>query len=220
MGAGVRISRATVTAATASHEARMPVEGSVMKLRTSFLIVAVFAVASACGGQAPAVTTGPGITQAPGATPAPQQTQQPAGPTAAPPVGGSGSTIHVVVASGPQAGTYDQSGTKVDCNTSAGGSGATYLDMTRTDGVGSLTFSSGEGGATPAKFYFQVLFGSPTAFDAPELKISTLDPTHADGTGTASLQDNTSTIKWTIDGTTADGVDVTATVECGPVDRN
>jgi hypothetical protein len=92
--------------------------------------------------------------------------------------------------------------------------------MARTDGVGSLTFTSGEGGPNPAAFYFQVIFGSPAALNSPVLAISTLVPTSPDGSGTASLQDNSSTIKWTIDGTTADGVDVTATVECGPVDRN
>ncbi len=191
-----------------------------MKLRTSFLIVAVLAVVSACGGGAPAATTGPRVTQAAGATPAPPQTQQPAGPTAAPPVGGTGSTMHLVVASGPQAGTYDQSGPKVDCNTSATGSGATYQDLTRTDGVTTLVFSSGEGGANPAKFYFQVLFASESVLNAPALEISTLVPSSARGSGTASLQDNSSTIKWSIDGTSADGIDVTATVECGPVDRN
>jgi hypothetical protein len=128
--------------------------------------------------------------------------------------------MHLVVASGPQAGTYDQSGPKVDCNISASGSGATYQDLTRTDGVSNLVFTSGEGGANPAKFYFQVLFASESVLNAPALQISTLDPTNADGSGTATLQDNSSTIKWTIDGTTADGVNVTATVECGPVDRN
>jgi hypothetical protein len=192
-----------------------------MKLRTSFLIVAVLAVLSACGGQATptigAATPG-GTTLTPTAPPHGETVAPP--PTAAPPAGGSGSTIHVVVASGPQAGTYDQTGAKVDCNTSASGSGATYLDMARTDGVGSLTFTSGEGGANPATFYFQVLFGSPAEFNAPALEISTLVPTSPDGSGTATLQDNGSTIKWTIDGTTADGVDVTATVECGPVDRS
>jgi len=191
-----------------------------MNFRLSFVVVAALATLSACGGQSPAASAAPGDTPVPGvtATPPGGPTEAPP-PTAAPPGGGSGSTIHVVVASGPQAGTYDASGIKYDCNTSGGGSGATYLNMAGTDGVTSLVFTSGEGGPNPAKFYFQLLFGAVSA-SQPTLQISTLDPTHPDGSGTASLQDNTSTIKWTIDGTTADGVDVSATVECGPVDRN
>jgi hypothetical protein len=198
----------------------MPFEGSVMNLRLSFVVVAALATLSACGGQSPAASAARAVTPGPGVTAAPPGATEAPPPTAAPPGGGSGSSvIHVVVASGPQAGTYDGSGIKYDCNTSAGGSGASYLNPTGTEGVTTLLFTSGEGGANPAKFYFQLLFGA-VSLSQPVLEIQTLDPADASGSGTASLQDNTSTIKWTIDGTTADGVDVSATVECGPVDRN
>ena len=181
-----------------------------MKLRTVLAFLAILALSVACGGQSPAAT----------ATPAPGNTAAPTGAAAtAPPLGGSGTAIaHVVVASGPLAGTYDATSIKYDCNTSASGSGATYLDLTVTEGLSSLTFASGEGGANPTKFYFQAMFGAVAA-DQPMLEIMTLVPEDARGSGTASLQDNNSTIKWTIDGTSADGIGVSATIECGPVDR-
>jgi hypothetical protein len=137
----------------------------------------------------------------------------------APPVGGAGtSVLHAVVASGPQAGTYDSSGPKVDCNLSSSASGATGGDITATKGVGSYVFSAIGGGTNPSTFYFQLLF-APIALNPPEILIDTLTPTSADGSGTASLTDTGATIKWSIDGKTKDNVAVTATIECGPVDR-
>jgi hypothetical protein len=126
--------------------------------------------------------------------------------------------VHVVVASGPQAGTYDSTGVKSDCNISSTGSGATYIDVTKTDGVTGLTFSSGQGGASATQFYFDVLFGA-VDIHQPVLEIDALDPTAPNGSGTATLADNGATIKWSIDGKTKDGVAITATIECGPVDR-
>jgi len=180
-----------------------------MKKAGSLAILAI--VLAACGGPTPAASQ-------PGSA-----TQLPAGPTNAtptsPPVAaGAGTSIHVVVASGPQAGTYDGTGVKLDCNTAVDGSGATYADTTKTEGVTALTFTSGEGGANPTKFYFQVLFGV-ISLQQPFLEISTLDPAAPRGSGTATLQDNGATINWTINGTSADGFGVQATVECGPVDR-
>ena len=81
-----------------------------------------------------------------------------------------------------------------------------------------MTFISGEGGATPAKIYFQAYFGEVSA-SQPILEISTLDPATAKGKATAQLEDKGATIKWTLDGSTADGVTIKATIECGPVDR-
>lgn len=173
----------------------------------------VFAFLTGCGGQG-ASTTGPQATEGPGGQPN-------ATPTAPPVVPGGGSTsiAHVEVQGGPLAGTYDATGAKFDCNTAAGGSGATFLDMSAAEGkLSGLTFTSGEGGSNPAKFYFQALFG-PVAMSQPVLEIMTLDPSNPRGSGTAQLEDKGATIKWTIDGTTADGVKVKATIECGPVDR-
>jgi hypothetical protein len=126
--------------------------------------------------------------------------------------------VHVVVASGPQAGTYDSTGEKADCNTSAGGSGATFIDLNKAEGVSGLTFSSAQGGTSPTMFYFNVLFGAVSATQ-PVLEVSTLDPSTPNGTGSASLEDKGATIKWSINATTKDGIGVTATIECGPVDR-
>ena len=179
-----------------------------MKLRSFPIMFAALILAAACGGGSPAATAAPGV-----------PTNAPPQATSAPPAGGTGSVIHLVVASGPQAGTYDATGVKYDCNTSATGSGATYLDMTVTQGVSSMVYSSGEGGANPTKFYFQVLFGAMSA-SQPTLEINTLVAGSTSGTGTASLQDNGSTIMWTINGTTEDNVGVSATIQCGPVDRS
>ena len=126
--------------------------------------------------------------------------------------------MHVVVGSGPQAGTYDSTGVKSDCNISSGGSGATYVDATKTDGVTGLSFSSVQGGASVTQFYFNVLFG-PIDIHQPVLEIDLLDATAPSGSGTATLVDSGATLKWSIDGKTKDGVAITATIECGPVDR-
>jgi hypothetical protein len=179
-------------------------------MRRAGLIMCALLAVGACGGgsaatapatKAPA-TGGPAVATAPGGQ-----------------VGGTGTSVaHVEVKSGPQAGKYDATGAKVDCNMSSTGSGATYQDLTAS-GLSGLTFASGVGGADPATFYFQALFG-PFSLTQPTLEISTLVPTAPDGTGTAHLDDNGSTIKWTINGMTKDGVAITATIECGPVDRN
>ncbi len=190
-----------------------------MKLRFPLLLASAAIGLAACGGSPGQPTQQPGQpTQQPGQpTPATGQ-PTPIEPTPAPTaVGGAGtSTVHVVVASGPRAGTYDATGPKVDCNISPNGSGATYLDMSAT-GLYTVTFSSAEGGASPTMFYFNALFGGPTSTE-PGIEIQTIGASPR-GSGTASLQDNGSTIKWTINGTGEDGVGVQATVECGPVDR-
>jgi hypothetical protein len=177
---------------------------------TLFLSVAMLA---ACGG---AATTGsPGAGGQPTATDGSQlQDTTPAG------TAGTGTAVvHVEVTGGAQAGTYDSTGTKADCNISATGSGATYADTTKTDGVSGFLFSAIEGGARPTKFYFQVLFGAITASQAT-LEISTLDPATPDGTATTQLEDKGETIKWSIDGMTKDNIAIKATIECGPVDRS
>ena len=185
---------------------------------TKAILLLVWTV-SACGGQA--ATGGPASTQA---TPASAQpTSAPPQATVAPPsanAGGTGSSVaHVVVGGGPQAGTYDGTSPKVDCNLGATGSGATYQDLAKTNGMSGLTFIAGEGGASPTKLYIQLLFG-PVTLQQPTLEIMTLDPASAKGSAKAQLEDTGGTINWTFDGRTADGVSVTGTVECGPVDRN
>ena len=192
-----------------------------------FVLASAFVIAllAACGGGSPATSTAPktaapGQTQA-GATTAPatQAAVVTSAPVvSAPAVGGNGSVIHAVVGSGPQAGTYDATGPKVDCNVSPTGSGATYNNMAATQGIGSFVFTAGESGPSPTSFYFQLLF-APMGINPPEIAIDTLDPTEPNGSATAALEDNGATIKWTIDGKTKAGVPVTATIECGPVDR-
>ena len=181
-----------------------------MKTATSLAILGI--LLAACGGPTPASTQQPG-----GAT------QPPTGPTAAAPslppvIGGAGTAVaHLVVASGPLAGTYDGTGVKFDCNISPTGSGATYGDDAATEGLTSLIFSSIGSGTSSSTFYFQALFGVFPSSQAVE--ISTLDPTSPRGSGTGTLTDNGATIKWAINGTSADGIGLQATVECGPVDR-
>ena len=182
-------------------------------MRRSILILcAMTALVSACGGQG-AAPAGSQASVGQDATPVP--------PAAEP--GGAGTAIaHVEVASGPLAGTYDHTGVKLDCNTSGSGSGATDLNLEETDGFKGLTFISAEAGANPAMFYFQALFADPDAglLQQPALEINLLDPATASGSGTAQLEDKGGTIKWSVDGKTADGIGVKGSVECGPVDRN
>ena len=173
--------------------------------RAILMLCVLFAAVAACGQGSSATGS-----QAPASQGGQPQATLP---------GGSGTAVaHLEVQGGPQAGTYDATGPKSDCNISASGSGATYGDTAKTEGLTGFLFSSGEGGASPAKFYFQVLFGAVTLSQAT-LEISTLDPTTAVGSGTAVLDDKGATIKWTIAGTTKDGAKINATIECGPVDR-
>ena len=174
-----------------------------MKTSASLAILAI--ILAACGG--PAATAQPG-----------QPTAPPVLPTAPPVIGGAGtSVVHLVVAGGPLAGTYDKTGVKSDCNISPSGSGATWGDAAATEGLTSLIFSSVGSGANSSTFYFQALFG--TFPDTQAIEIQTLDPASARGSGTGTLADSGATIKWTINGTSSDGIGVQATVECGPVDR-
>jgi hypothetical protein len=136
--------------------------------------------------------------------------------------GGTGTAVaHVEVQGGKLAGTYDATSAKFDCNMSPGGSGATYLDTAKTKGLSGLLFSSGEGGPNPAKFYFQAQFADPAAglLQQPTLEIDTLVAGSAKGHGTATLEDKGATIKWTVEGATADGTGLKGSIECGPVDR-
>lgn len=180
--------------------------------RVILILCATTALLAACGGQG-AAPAGPQTSVGQAATPEP--------PAAEP--GGEGTAIaHVEIASGPLAGTYDDTGAKVDCNMSGSASGATHVNLEETDGLRGLTFVAVEGGANPGKFYFQALFADPDAglMQQPALEINLMDPATASGSGTAQLEDKGGTIKWSVDGKTADGIGLKGSVECGPVDRN
>ena len=187
-------------------------------MRSAILILCV-ALVAACSGQ---TATAPAT-----ATPPPPASTVSGQPEATPPAssdagGGTGTAVaHAEVLGGKQAGTYDATSAKVDCNLSPTGSGATYGDNTKTKGLSGLLYTSGEGGASPAKFYFQLIFADPAAgIYPPTLEIDVLIPTSAKGHGTAKLEDKGATIKWTIEGAAADGTGIKATIECGPVDRS
>lgn len=184
-----------------------------MKTAASLAILTI--ILAACGGSAVTPTQRPGQ-----ATVQPvQPTVRPVEPTLQPVVSGAGTSVaHVVVASGPLAGTYDVTGINYDCYIDPSGSEATFLDDSVTEGLYSVHFATGEGGANPTLFSFAALFGGPSS-DQSLIDIDTVDPDQISGSGTAALQDNGSTIKWTVNGTSPDGIGVEATVECGPVDR-
>ena len=188
-------------------------------MRPGILIsLLVCAFVAACGS--PAATGAPGTAGTQPSSVSGQASPAPAQPTPTPPaanVGGAGTSIaHLEVASGPQAGTYDETGPKVDCNIASDGGGATFQDLAATEGLSGLTFIAGEGGASVTKVYFQAFFG---AIGGPYLEIVTLDPASKRGDATARLADKGNTIKWSIEGTTGEGVAIKATIECGPVDR-
>ena len=194
--------------------------------RSTVMSMVLLALVAACGGGSPAATSAPppATAAAPQASHAATPTQAPAGATPAPVettpavVGNAGVVVHVVVGSGPHAGTYDSTGDKLDCKTGPSSSGATYEDPAKIDGVTGLTFAAAQGGTSPTQFFLQVLFGALTIHQ-DTAEIGTLDPSTPDGTGTATLEDKGATIKWTINGTTQDGVSLMATIECGPVDH-
>jgi hypothetical protein len=175
-----------------------------------FIVVSLAVVLAACGG-----------------TPATNDDQQPQdGDDAG---DGEGSVrVHLQVDGGELAGTYDAEGPKTDCNLGSTGSGATYLDMDKADGLYSATFISGEGGASTENFYFQALFADGTSFnddplmDRPEVVIESGNILGGEpsGEGTANMTESGDRITWTVDGQTEDGAGIQATIECGPVDRN
>ncbi|MDQ6795834.1 MAG: hypothetical protein M3067_13655 [Chloroflexota bacterium] len=185
-------------------------------MRSAILILCVGLVA-ACSGQ----TTAPG-TGSSSQAPASQGGQPQATPQASVAAGGSGTAIvHVEVLGGKLAGTYDATSAKYDCNNTPRGSGATYLDTTVTKGLSGVTFVTIVGGASPATFTFQADFADPAAglLQQPSLVIDLIQPSSAKGHGTAKLEDKGATIKWTVDGATADGIGLKGSIECGPVDR-
>jgi hypothetical protein len=189
-------------------------------MRSGTLMLTVLAgLLAACGGSSPA-TGGPQATATPGTQAQATPNQPAATPNNQPTVNAvTGATIaHLEVGGGPQAGTYDATGEKLDCNVSSTGSGATYLDINKSTGLSGLTFSAGEGGANLTRFYFQASFGALTLSQVT-LEIQTLVPGSEQGHGTAQMEDKGATIRWTIDGATADGVTIKASIECGPVDR-
>ena len=135
-------------------------------------------------------------------------------------------SVQVEVEGGDLAGSYDAQGAKSDCNTADDGSGATFLDMDATDGIYSVTFVSGEGGADPEAFHFSVGFAGETSFnddplgDFEEIVVDTgVFGTEPEGEGTAHMTDSGDTITWEVQGTSADGVAFTGSITCGPVDR-
>jgi hypothetical protein len=185
-------------------------------MRSAILILFV-ALVAACSGQsttAPATATPPPVGASDGGQPQ-------ATPGASVDTGGTGTAVvHVEVLNGTLAGTYDATSAKYDCNISPGGSGASFLDTAKTKGLSGLLYSSGEGGASPATFYFQAQFADPAAplLQQPTIEID-LVTGGAKGHGTAKLEDKGATIKWTIEGAAADGTGIKTTIECGPVDR-
>jgi hypothetical protein len=186
----------------------MPATRSRAALRTALPIVVLLAT-TACGGGAPATDD--------------TEADAPAGDDGG---GEEGRvTVDLNVENGDLAGSYQAEGPKSDCNIGDTGSGATFLDMEVTNSLYTATFVSAEGGASPGKFWFHAAFAGEESFtenplqDSPSISVDTGIAGETEGEGSAQLTDNGDTISWRIEGTTADGTDFTATIECGPVDR-
>lgn len=188
-------------------------------MRSATLVLCLVLLA-ACSAQGPAATATPGTGGQATAGPGGGGQATPVPPAVDP--GGSGTAVaHVEVASGDLAGSYDGTSKKYDCNLRSDISGATYLDLAKPKGLSGLTFISGEPGGNVTKFSFQANFADPAAgfLQQPSLEIDTYGAA-SKGKGSAKLEDKGGTIKWTIDGTTADGIGLKGSIECGPVDRS
>jgi hypothetical protein len=127
-------------------------------------------------------------------------------------------SVRVEVDSGAYAGTHEVTDDLLDCNITSNGSGATYLDLDKHDGLWDVTFISDDPGDSPARFHFDAKFDQPEDMmeSSPRLRIDT-GVFGEEGCGTARLDDRGDSIVWTVEGTTDDGVGLRATIECGPL---
>ena len=173
------------------------------------ILLLLIALLAGCGSQGSSAT---GTGQPAGSLQGGQSTPTP------PPAGAGGSVAHLEVLGGKLAGTYDSTGKKADCNWESNGSGADFVNIDATQGLNGLSFVSSEGGSNPGKFFFQALF-APFSLRQDTLEIDTSNPTKVLGSGKAQLDDKGATIRWTVDGMTADGTKMKGYIECGPVDR-
>jgi hypothetical protein len=134
----------------------------------------------------------------------------------------SGVTVQLTIHDGDYAGTHEVTDEVLDCNIGDTGSGVTYLDLDKPEGLYGITFISGEGGGEPGVFHFVADFDQPEdMFESPPGV--ELDPTgyigNARGSGIARLDDRGDAIAWTVEGTTDDDVSFEATLLCWPVGR-
>jgi len=140
--------------------------------------------------------------------------------------GAAGTTeiVHVVVTGGAKAGTYDAVATKGGCSTGANGPGswgnAYSVPTAAPAALGSLSLivPDAKAAASGTKQFLALFgFGSLLNGNRTELEIETSPGAKQMGSGTVTVKDAGATAAVTIDGQTADGVKIHATIDCKSV---
>lgn len=183
---------------------------------------AAFVIAAACGG---GTTTPTGAAQPTGGV----QPTSAGQPTSAP-VQPGGTVATVVLTGGPDAGTYTGN---AEPNCSYGligpeGWGVQYSTVDVPDnGLGSVQIVSAAPGRESdegaffdgVSFLMTVTIGPSLGENSRDYEVRVSDDDEASGTGSAQVQDNTSTAVIHATGTTEDGVTMDVTINCPSLTR-
>lgn len=193
-------------------------------------IASLFAIPlllAACGGSSPAPSTGGGESTGPGASEGGTASQpaasQPAASQPAASQGGGGggggkATVHLVITGGSVAGTYDADITEGGCSTGATGAGqfavaSVTLDPdTAFDGPQITIYDAAAAGGAGTDAEYSAAF----VFDNYATTVE-VNPKLSRGSGTIKLDNRGGTATVTLEGTSADGDQVSATIECHTV---
>jgi hypothetical protein len=133
--------------------------------------------------------------------------------------------VHVVVTGGAKAGTYDAVATKGGCSTGANGPGswgnAFSVPTAAPAALGSLSLIVPDAkGAAGGTKQFLALFGFGSLLNGTRTELvieSRPGEKKPTGSGTVTVKDAGATATVTIDGQTADGAKVHATIDCKSV---
>ena len=177
---------------------------------------------AACSSTSPGASTGGGASSGPGASEG-AATSLPAASQGGGGSGGGNATVHLVITGGDFAGTYDVDITEGGCSTGATGAGSfavasvvvdpkSAFDGPQITVYDAAAAASGTDSQFSAAFTFNSFAG--TVEVNPYL---TASQGRSFGEGTATLDNRGDSATLTIEGTTADGASVSATIECHKV---
>lgn len=135
-------------------------------------------------------------------------------------------SVHVVIAGGPMAGTYDATETKGGCSTGANGPGSWGNAFSNVKAgpkeIGALSLIVPDAKAAAAgtrQFFLQLRLGSILQQNVSYMIETRPAEKGLQGEGTVKVTDAGATGKVTIEGKTKDGIGLTATIDCKTVVR-
>jgi hypothetical protein len=135
-------------------------------------------------------------------------------------------SVHVVIAGGPMAGTYDATSTKGGCSTGANGPGSWGNAFSNAKAgpkeIGALSLIVPEAKAAAAassQFFMQLRLGSILQQNVSYVIETRPAEKNPQGEGSVKIADGGATGKVTIEGKTKDGIGITATIDCKSITR-